>query len=90
MVERSGWRGTARGIREALQTFELSSIEIEDSGGTVVSTKPTDPTTWPDVAPPTAKITCVAGPNASIDDDQLTSIVRFLVPAHVIVTLVAT
>jgi phage tail-like protein len=90
VVERSGWRGTARGIREALQTFELASIDIEDSGSTVVSTKPTDPTTWPEVAPPTTKVTCVAGPNASIDDDQIIGILRFLVPAHVILTVDAT
>jgi phage tail-like protein len=89
-VERSGWRGTARGIREALQTFELESIDITDSGSTVVSTTPTDPSTWPEVAPPTTKITCVAGSKASIDDDQIVGIIRFLVPAHVIVTVEAT
>jgi phage tail-like protein len=90
VVERSGWRGTARGIKEALQTFELASIDITDSGSTVVSTKPTDPSTWPEVAPPSTTITCVAGSNASIDDDQIVGIIRFLVPAHVIVTVEAT
>jgi hypothetical protein len=90
VVERSGWRGTARGITEALQTFDLASIEVEDSGSTVVSTTPTDPATWPEVAPPTTTITCVAGANATLNDEQIIGIVRFLVPAHVIVNVVTT
>jgi phage tail-like protein len=90
VVERSGWRGTARGIKEALATFDLASIDIQDSGSTVVSTTPTDPATWPDVAPPTVKIVCVAGSNATMNDDQIAALVRNLVPAHVIVTTVAT
>ena len=90
VVERSGWRGTARGIREALETFELASIDIQDSGNVVVSNKPTDPSTWPDVAPPTVKIVCVAGDHASIDDEQIVNVMRYLVPAHVIVTVEAT
>ena len=89
-VERSGWRGTARGIREALITFELASIDIQDSGGTVVSTTPTDPATWPDVPPPTVKVVCTSGSDATLDHDQIVGLVRNLVPAHVIVTTVAT
>lgn len=90
VVERSGWRGTARGVVEALQSFNLASIDIQDSGSTVVSTTATDPATWPDVEPPAVKIVCVAGENADIDDEQLTAIASFLVPAHVIMTLEAT
>jgi len=90
VVERSGWRGTARGVLEALETFNLASIDVQDSGSTVVSTKPTDPDTWPEVAPPTVKVVCVAGAHATLDDEQINNILRVLVPAHVILTVEAT
>jgi len=85
VVERSGWRGTARGIHDGLETFNLASIEVQDSGSTTVSTKPTDPDTWPEVAPPTVKIVCVAG-DASVDAGSISRHLRLLVPAHVILT----
>ena len=90
VVERSGWRGTARGVHEALETFNLASIDIQDSGSTTVSTKPTDPDTWPEVLPPTVKVVCVAGSNAILNDEQITNVLSFLVPAHVILTVEAT
>ena len=88
VVERSGWRGTARGIVEALETFSLSSIDIQDSGSTVLSATPTDPSTWPDVAPPAVTVTCVMGADSSLNEEQIRAVMRFLVPAHVIVTVV--
>lgn len=88
VVERSGWRGTKRGVIEALETFQLASIDIQDSGGTIVGGTPSDPTTWPEVAAPAVTVTCVMGPNSSLNESQIRAVMRFLVPAHVLVSVV--
>jgi phage tail-like protein len=76
--QRASWSGTAHAIRARLVPREAASVEIEDSGATLVSMTPTSPTNWVTDDGPTVRVRIDAP-----DIDRLRHIVARLVPAHV-------
>jgi phage tail-like protein len=76
--ERATWSGTARAIRDRLVPREVGSIEIEDSGATLVSVSPTNPSGWDGGDAPVVRLLVDAN-----DVDRIRRITARLVPAHV-------
>lgn len=77
--ERAAWAGTARAIRDRLVPREAQSVEIDDSGDTLLSMTPTSPADWTGGDSPLVRV--------RIDAPDLThirQIVSNLVPAHVV------
>jgi phage tail-like protein len=77
--ERATWSGTAQAIRERLVPREAQSVEIQDSGATLISVSPTTPRDWTGGDAPSVRVR-VDG----TDLERLHRIVSRLVPAHVL------
>lgn len=78
--QRASWSGTAHAIRTRLVPREAASVEIEDSGATLVSMSPTSPVDWESADGPTARVRI-----DTTDLDRIRRIVARLAPAHVTV-----
>jgi phage tail-like protein len=76
--QRASWSGTAHAIRARLVPREAASVDIDDSGATLVSMTPTSPADWAIDDGPTVRVRI----NAT-DIDSVRRIVASLVPAHV-------
>jgi phage tail-like protein len=76
--QRASWSGTAHAIRTRLVPREATSVEIEDSGATLVSMTPTSSADWATSDGPTALVRIDV-----TDIERIRSIVTRLVPAHV-------
>jgi phage tail-like protein len=76
--QRASWSGTAHAIRSRLIPREASTVEIDDSGATLVSVTPTSPADWESGEGPMVRIRVDA-----VDLDRVRHIVSRLMPAHV-------
>lgn len=76
--QRASWSGTAHAIRSRLVPREASTVEIDDSGATLVSVSPTSPADWTNAEAPAVRVRIDAA-----DIDRVRHIVSRLVPAHV-------
>ena len=86
--EISKWRGTEQGLRRRLIPYEVRELIIDDPGSVVVSTVPTDHSSWPDASQPRATITYVPVEDNASTQMRIARIIRNMMPAHVFVTLV--
>ncbi len=75
--ERATWAGTAHAIRDRLVPREAQSVEITDSGATLVSMIPTSPSDWTGGDSPSVRVRIEA-----TDLPRIRHIVSRLVPAH--------
>lgn len=82
-VERSRWRGTARGLVERLEPFDVSQITITENGSVSVSTTPTDVSSWPDPGPQVVTVAITPIDPTPEGIERVTRVIRSLVPAHV-------
>jgi phage tail-like protein len=76
--QRASWSGTAYAIRNRLIPREASTVEIEDSGATLVSVTPTSPADWASGEAARVRVRIDTD-----DTDRVRHIVAKLVPAHV-------
>jgi phage tail-like protein len=76
--QRASWSGTAHAIRTRLVPREAASVEIDDSGSTLVNMTPTSPADWATDDGPSVRVR-ISAP----DIDRIRHIVTRLVPAHV-------
>ncbi len=77
--ERATWAGTAQAIRDRLVPREAQSVEVTDSGTTLLSVSPTSPADWTGGDSPSVRVAI-----AATDLDRIRRIVSRLVPAHVV------
>jgi phage tail-like protein len=77
--ERATWAGTAQAIRDRLVPREAQSVEITDSGATLVSMTPSSPSDWIGGDSPSVRVSIEA-----TDLTRIRRIVSRLVPAHLL------
>jgi len=83
--ERNTWSGTAQAIRDRLVPREAQSVEIQDSGDTLLSVSPTSPSDWTGGDAPSVRIRIDVS-----DLEGVRRIVSRLVPAHVLLEVEST
>ena len=82
-VEVYRWRGTARGIRDAVHAYAGIEPEIEESGGTSSSRKPRGPLPGSATASLTVRLRGPADVIGSLSESSIDRLVRQTKPAHV-------
>jgi phage tail-like protein len=81
-VELYRWRGTARGLAQAVTVFTGAEPEVVDSGGVAWSTMPDNP--LPGDSEPRVVVRLGAQHAASVDRARLEALVAAAKPAHVV------
>ena len=84
----SKWGGTEQGLRNRLIPYEVRELVIDEPGSVLVSQVPTDQTGWADGSQPRATITYTPVEDSPGSRLRIARIIRNLVPAHVLVTIV--
>lgn len=80
-VELHRWRGTARGVREALGVALGLACEVHESGAVAWSLDPA--AVPPGSEEPSLVVTVLAGDPAAVDLERVDALVAALKPAHV-------